>query len=322
MKLMWAKQKAFTIVELLIVIVVIAILAAVIIVAYTGIQGRANVASLQSMLSQASVSLESERAQSTNEAYPSSLPQNIPTGDATSYYAAFTALDTTSAYCLTRTSRGVSYFITSANTTPTPGSCEGMIGWWPLNGNTDDDSGYAYNGTANNLTAATGQNGEARGAYSFNGGDSYVNLANASTLPSGLADRSMCSWGNTDTVNNGHWMMAYGSPNGKQAMFIGQVNNNLYGGGYSADAVFGGYWTTGAWRHVCLTYDGTIARLYADGQERATRTDAWNLVKSVAYIGRQVNGYEWWAGSIDDVRLYNRVLPPSEIQALYAAGAQ
>lgn len=39
----WAKQKGFTIVELLIVIVVIGILAAITIVAYNGIQSRANV---------------------------------------------------------------------------------------------------------------------------------------------------------------------------------------------------------------------------------------------------------------------------------------
>ena len=39
----WAKQKAFTIVELLIVIVVIAILAAITVVAYNGVQQQANV---------------------------------------------------------------------------------------------------------------------------------------------------------------------------------------------------------------------------------------------------------------------------------------
>lgn len=43
----WAAQKAFTIVELLIVIVVIAILAAITVVAYTGIQNRAYDSAIQ-----------------------------------------------------------------------------------------------------------------------------------------------------------------------------------------------------------------------------------------------------------------------------------
>lgn len=49
---MWAKQKGFTIVELLIVIVVIAILAAISIVAYNGIQQRARDSQRKNDLSQ------------------------------------------------------------------------------------------------------------------------------------------------------------------------------------------------------------------------------------------------------------------------------
>lgn len=44
---MWAKQKGFTIVELLIVIVIIAILAAIVIVAYNGVQERAQESSVR-----------------------------------------------------------------------------------------------------------------------------------------------------------------------------------------------------------------------------------------------------------------------------------
>ncbi|MCD8561823.1 prepilin-type N-terminal cleavage/methylation domain-containing protein [Candidatus Saccharibacteria bacterium] len=52
MNLVWEKQKAFTIVELLIVIVVIAILAAITIVAYTGVTQRAKNSAQASLLSQ------------------------------------------------------------------------------------------------------------------------------------------------------------------------------------------------------------------------------------------------------------------------------
>lgn len=67
----WATQKAFTIVELLIVIVIIAILAAITVVAYTGIQDRAYTASVENDLNQNAKSLELFRVSSSNDMYPS-----------------------------------------------------------------------------------------------------------------------------------------------------------------------------------------------------------------------------------------------------------
>lgn len=55
---MWAKQKGFTIVELLIVIVIIAILATITIVAYNGIQARAQESAVRSDLTNASKKLQ------------------------------------------------------------------------------------------------------------------------------------------------------------------------------------------------------------------------------------------------------------------------
>ena len=68
------RRSAFTIVELLIVIVVIAILAAITIVAYTGIQERAQTASVQSASSQAGKKIEAF-AVTNVDTYPDTLSE-------------------------------------------------------------------------------------------------------------------------------------------------------------------------------------------------------------------------------------------------------
>ncbi|MCD8561722.1 type II secretion system GspH family protein [Candidatus Saccharibacteria bacterium] len=81
MKEKWAERRAFTIVELLIVIVVIAILAAITVVAYTGIQARAKDASIQTSLRNAVSKIEAYKA--VNGQYPTTQSVAIAEGDAT-----------------------------------------------------------------------------------------------------------------------------------------------------------------------------------------------------------------------------------------------
>ena len=75
-------KKAFTIVELLVVIVVIGILAAITIISYTGISNKASVSSLQSDLSNAKKQLALYYVD--HGAYPTSIDPNTkcPTGSA------------------------------------------------------------------------------------------------------------------------------------------------------------------------------------------------------------------------------------------------
>jgi hypothetical protein len=113
------------------------------------------------------------------------------------------------------------------------------------------------------------------------------------------------------------WIAAYGSPATGQAFFIGMNGTDLYGGGYGDDVSREGFWQTGVWHHIALTYDGSTARLYADGVEVASASKTWDLVLSRVRIGRQVNdATEFWNGLVDDVRVYNRMLTPEEIREI------
>jgi len=90
-------------------------------------------------------------------------------------------------------------------------------------------------------------------------------------------------------------------------MFIGINGDDLYGGGYGDNVSLNDFWRVGVWHHICLTYDGTTAILYADGVQAASQAKTWDLALNRAHVGRQVNNAaEFWNGSVDDVRIYLR----------------
>lgn len=222
------------------------------------------------------------------------------------------------------------YPMTTGGGTPgTPAGSSGLSGYWKLDettGPSADSSGNGIGGTwANGPTpfapGAPAIDFTNPGCLSFNGVNQYVNLGNPSSFPSGTSARTICGWAKSNTTAAGYrWVLTYGTPATDQAMILGMNGTTLYGGGYSDDLTVAGFWDMN-WHHVALTYDGTTARLYADGTERVSAAKTWNLVQGAAYIGRQVNGAgEYWNGLIDDVRVYSRALTAAEIAAL-AAGS-
>ena len=71
------------------------------------------------------------------------------------------------------------------------------------------------------------------------------------------------------------------------------------------------------WTHLAVTYDGTTLRLYVNGSQVGSRAVASPLLTSTGVLrfgGNSVWG-EFFAGRIDEVRLYNRALAVAEIQA-------
>ena len=52
----------------------------------------------------------------------------------------------------------------------------GLVGWWPFNGNANDESGNGNNGTVNGATLTTDRFGVANKSYSFDGVDDYIDI--------------------------------------------------------------------------------------------------------------------------------------------------
>jgi hypothetical protein len=76
------------------------------------------------------------------------------------------------------------------------------------------------------------------------------------------------------------------------------------------------------WTHIAGSYDGTTLRLYVNGALVSSTTVGGSIPSSTGplRIGGNSIWSEWFAGTIDSVRVYSRALSQSEIQADMNAG--
>jgi hypothetical protein len=77
------------------------------------------------------------------------------------------------------------------------------------------------------------------------------------------------------------------------------------------------------WTHLATTYDGATLRLFVNGTQVATKAVTGSAVTSTGALrfgGNSVWG-EWFAGTLDEIRIYKRALTATEIQADTNRGA-
>jgi len=197
-----------------------------------------------------------------------------------------------------------------------------------------DGSGNNNNGTIAGATRVTGQTGFG-GALQFNGSTSIVNIAHSASLAlsNGM---TLEAWVNPSanagtTVNDG-WRtvimkersttgLAYGlygnDGDSNPSRPAGYIRNN----GTDVEATNGPAVPIGVWTHLAVTYDGTTLRLFVNGVLRNSVSASGGIAASTAplRIGGNtvfsVPGTEYFAGLIDEVRIYNRALSAAEITA-------
>ena len=58
----------------------------------------------------------------------------------------------------------------------------GLVGWWPFNGNANDESANNNNGIINGPVLTTDRDGNANSAYDFNGTTDFIEVADNVSL--------------------------------------------------------------------------------------------------------------------------------------------
>jgi hypothetical protein len=74
-------------------------------------------------------------------------------------------------------------------------------------------------------------------------------------------------------------------------------------------------WDAGSWYHIAATFDGVSFRIYVNGNmEGVVSHPGTHSSASGLYIGCRSNQINYFTGTIDDVRLYDKALSQDEIQ--------
>ena len=79
--------------------------------------------------------------------------------------------------------------------------------------------------------------------------------------------------------------------------------------------------TANTWAHLALTYDGTAVRFYVNGNLTGTTTKTGTISSSTGAltIGSDPFYGQYFAGLIDEIRVYNIALTQAQIQTDMAA---
>ena len=177
-----------------------------------------------------------------------------------------------------------------------------------------DVSGNGNTGTAMGSFWST--QGRYGGAMSFDGIGSVVRVASSPSLALSSA-MTLSGWINPSVTQSG-WRTIVQRQTDSYFLNASHDAGSLRPAGGGTNWFIGGPTASpvGAWTHVGLTYDGTMLRLYVNGTEVASRTASGQLTASTSplWIGGNSPFGEYFAGLIDDVRVYNRALTQAEIQ--------
>jgi len=223
--------------------------------------------------------------------------------------------------------------LTFAQNVPSYVPSDGLVGYWPFNGNANDESGNGNNGTVNGATLTTDRNGNSNSAYSFDG-SSYIRISNNPAFNFGIGDYSISCWvkkTGTDWLNN---IIGKSTTHPRTGLYLGFVYNQIRfisGTNITANSSNGDVihpTDSDNLYNIVAVFNpsNNLVKLYLNGvlvsstASNATLLNCDNsddLMVGVAHLSGDPSGPEYFHGKIDDIGIWNRALTQQEITQLY-----
>jgi len=210
---------------------------------------------------------------------------------------------------------------------------QGLVAYYPFNGNANDASGNGNNGTVYGATLTADRFGNPNAAYSFNGASAYITTPLTNTIFSG--DFTASVWFNVSNLTHGWPALLDEQSEGFRLSLAGDdcgcsEPEHLVSYSDTAPGPSPANWSlvppgqtpVNKFQQVVITKAGTNVQMYVNGQLAVTNRVANSTMAPGQYlfIGVQydLTSYTFFPGVIDDIRIYNRALSSNEVAQLYA----
>ncbi|HEU4363941.1 MAG TPA: LamG domain-containing protein [Candidatus Krumholzibacteria bacterium] len=192
----------------------------------------------------------------------------------------------------------------------------GLVAEYLFNGNANDSEGSNHGTLVGGPTLRSDRFGRADRAYTLDGVDDHITTTNDSFRSGNNVSVSL--WFRVPSTAAG---LAFSLMCSDFATGTSGANASIAISIPSTDNAAGAFTTANEWHHLLGTYDGIDIRCYINGVLAETTNHPGNISDPdrPLTVGRFNTTY--WAGDIDDVRIYNRVISDAgEISNLYHEG--
>jgi hypothetical protein len=213
---------------------------------------------------------------------------------------------------------------TDPNTARPPVPTQGLVAYFPFDGDALSERWQTYKGTVKGATLTEDQNGKADGAYSLDGIDDCIYFG--PVLPD-MTAMSIAMWVCVDPGSSGTLFCEGDWRGGNDVVFSvreGNIRVTATKGGSKLDQTLPVDVTTNRWLHAAWTLSGTGSTVYIDGRKVATTSTGGRntgyhdfIIGTEEFPQGSLGWRGYWRGKISSLRIYNCVLTVDEIKATY-----